>query len=120
MKAHVLGFEISQGIVKKDGPRKGQPYAIGRLHVALPLAPAFGGEGNLTKGSQGTTYDVEVSLLDKIKHLPCPFEAELEQQDVIRFNERRQQIVSVVPLRDQSHLSAPRPATPAPAVAVAR
>ncbi len=96
MKANVLGFEISQGVSKKTG----KPYAIGRLFVALPLTAASG-EGNTSKGAMGSQYECEVSVLDKIKHLSPPFAAELEQQDVMRFGERKQQIVSVVPVVDQ-------------------
>ncbi|MFZ4551888.1 MAG: hypothetical protein ACOYNB_08695 [Aquabacterium sp.] len=93
MKVQVIGFETSSGISKKTG----NPYAIGKLHCALPLAPARG-EGNAAVGYMGDTYRLDVSVLDKIKHLQCPFDAEVEQQDVMVFGKRETQIVSVVPL----------------------
>lgn len=93
MKLQVIGYEISTGTSKKTG----QPYAIGKLHCALPLAPARG-EGNKATGYMGDTYQLDVSVLDKVKHLPCPFDAEVEQQDVMRFGKRQTEIVSLVPI----------------------
>lgn len=93
MKLQVIGFEISQGISKKTG----NPYAIGKLHCALPLAPAQG-EGNAARGYMGDTYPIDVSVLDKVKHLPCPFDAEIEQQDIMRYGKRQTEIVSIVPI----------------------
>lgn len=95
MKLQIVGFEITEGISKKTG----KPYAIGKLHAALPLAPAQG-EGNKAKGYMGSTYQLDVSVLRKIEHLQPPFMAEVEQQDVMRYGERQQEIVSVVPAAD--------------------
>lgn len=91
MKITVVGYELSQGMSKKTG----QPYAIGKLHCTLPLAPAQG--QNIARGEMGTTYQCDPTVLDKIKDVSPPFVAELEQQDVMRFGERRTEIVSVVP-----------------------
>lgn len=99
MKIQVVGFEITQGISKKSG----QPYAIGKLHCALPLAPAQG-QGNVAKGYMGSTYQLDVSVLRKIEHLDPPFSAEVEMQDLMRFGERKQEVVSVVPVGDR-HVS---------------
>lgn len=92
MKVNVIGFEITQGISKKNG----QPYAIGKLHCALPLAPSQGA-GNCAKGYMGSTYQLDVSVLRKVEHLAPPFNADIEAQDIMRFGERRQEIVSIVP-----------------------
>lgn len=92
MKVQVVGFEITEGVSKKTG----QPYAIGKLHCTLPLAPAQGA-GNKAKGHMGTTYQTDVSVLRKVEHLQPPFAAELEQEDVMRFGERKTEIVSIVP-----------------------
>ncbi|SFQ68824.1 CTX phage RstB protein [Variovorax sp. OK605] len=88
MKINVIGFESSEGVSKKTG----QPYAIGKLYAALPLAGSKG-----TKGYMGSEYRCEPSVLKKIEHNAPPFMAEVEFQDVMRFGERQQQIVSIVP-----------------------
>lgn len=89
MKVNVIGFEISEGTSKKSG----QAYAIGKLYAALPLA---GGKG--VKGYMGSEYRCEVSVLRKVEHLQPPLMAEVEFQDVMRYGERKQEIVSIVPL----------------------
>lgn len=88
MKINVIGFESSEGVSKKTG----QPYAIGKLYAALPLA---GGKG--VKGYMGSEYRCEPSVLKKIDHNQPPFMAEVEFQDVMRYGERQQEIVSIVP-----------------------
>lgn len=89
MKVHVIGFETSEGISKKTG----KPYAIGRLYAAIRMA------GNETaKGLQGTTYDCDVEIIKKVAHLTPPLNCEVEFEDVIRYGERRQEVVSIVPL----------------------
>jgi hypothetical protein len=89
MKVNVIGFEISEGISKKTN----NPYAIGKLYAALPLAPSKG-----AKGFMGSEYRCEVSILRKVEHLAPPFEANLEFQDVMRYGERKQEIVELVPM----------------------
>lgn len=89
MKAHVIGIEISEGVSKKTG----KPYAIGKLYAALPLV---GGEG--VRGLMGSMYQCEPAVLRKLNGIDLPVMAELEMQDVMRYGERRQEIVSVVPL----------------------
>ena len=91
MKVQVVGFEITEGTSKKTG----QPYSIGKLHCALPLAPSDR-PGNLAKGLMGSTYQCDVSVLRKVEHLAPPFVADLEQMDVMRFGERRSEVVSIV------------------------
>ena len=88
MKVTVIGLEIAEGVSKKTG----KPYAIGKLYAALPIA----GGG---KGLMGSTYSCEPSVLRKIEHLPFdrPFLAEVEFQDVMRYGERKQEVVSIVP-----------------------
>ena len=88
MKTTVIGFEISEGVSKKTG----QPYSIGKLYVALPLAGSKG-----AKGYMGSEYQCEPSVLRKVEHNACPFEADIEQQDVMRYGQRKQEIVSIVP-----------------------
>lgn len=88
MKAHVIGIEISEGVSKKTG----KPYAIGKLYAALPIV----GEG--ARGLQGSMYQCEPVVLRKLENVELPVACELEMQDVMRYGERRQEIVSVVPL----------------------
>lgn len=89
MKVNVIGFEISEGTSKKTG----QAYAIGKLYAAVPLAPTKG-----SKGSMGSEYRAEPSILRKIEHLTPPLLCEVEFQDVMRYGERKQEIVSIVPM----------------------
>lgn len=103
MKTTVIGFEISEGVSKKTG----QPYSIGKLYAALPIAGSKG-----AKGYMGTTYSCEPSILRKVEHLTCPFEADLEQQDVMRYGERKQEIISIVPT---ARVSTVAPTAPVPA-----
>ena len=88
MKAHVIGLEISEGVSKKTG----KPYAIGKLYAALPIV------GDGARGLMGSMYQCEPAVLRKLADIQLPAVAELEMQDVMRYGERRQEIVSVVPL----------------------
>jgi hypothetical protein len=89
MKVNVIGFEISEGISKKTN----SAYAIGKLYAALPLAGAKG-----SKGYMGSEYRAEVSVLRKIEHIQPPLMCDVEFQDVMRYGERKQEIVSIVPV----------------------
>jgi len=89
MKAHVIGIEIAEGISKKTN----KAYAIGKLYATLPLA---GGDG--VRGHMGSMYMCEPSVLRKLSNVQLPVECELEMQDVMRYGERRSEIVSVVPV----------------------
>ena len=89
MKTNVIGFEISEGTSQKSG----KAYSIGKLYAALPLAPSKG-----SKGYMGSEYRCEPSVLRKVEHLAPPFMADIEFQDVMRYGERKQEIVSIVPI----------------------
>lgn len=89
MKLHVIGFESSQGIGKKSG----QPYSIGKLYAALPIAGSAG-----ARGYMGTEYRCDPTVLDKVRDIQPPFMADIEMQDVMRYGERKQEIVSISPL----------------------
>lgn len=100
MKTNIIGFEMSEGTSKKTG----NEYSIGKLYAALPLASAKG-----SKGYMGSEYRCEVSVLRKIEHLSPPFMAEVEFQDVMRYGERKQEIVSISPIDNRA---AAAPAAP--------
>lgn len=100
MKAHVIGIEISEGISKKTG----KPYAIGKLYAALPIV----GQG--ARGLMGSMYQCEPTVLRKLENVELPVPCELEMQDVMRYGERRQEIVSVVPLTQARQAPQPAPA----------
>lgn len=89
MKIQVMGFEITEGVSKKTG----KPYAIGKLHTMIPLAGAEG-----AKGFAGHMYPTEVSILRKVEHLQPPFAADVEVQQVMRYGNPVNEVVSVVPL----------------------
>lgn len=101
MKAHVIGFEISEGISKKTG----KPYSIGKLYAALPII------GTGAHGLMGSTYQCEPVILRKLENCTLPLYCDLEMQDVMRFGERRQEIASVVPVTEAAPV--PRPSAPA-------
>lgn len=88
MKMQVCGFEITEGTSKKTG----KPYAIGKLHTMIPLAGRDG-----AKGFAGHTYDTEVSVLRKVEHLAPPFLADVEVQQVMRYGNAVNEVVTVVP-----------------------
>jgi len=88
MKVLVLGYEAMEGVSKKTG----NAYRMGRLFVALPL----GGKGG--HGYQGAALDADPDILKRFDSYPCPFEAEVTETSVMRFGERRSEVVDVVPL----------------------
>ena len=75
---------------------------MSRIHTTIPLQAT-----DTAKGAVGTSYDCPAHVLDKIKHLPLPIVCEVEMQDVQRYGQRVQQIVSVVP---EARVTAPRAA----------
>lgn len=91
MKTHVIGWESSEGVSKKTG----KPYSIGKLYAALPIAGAVGAHGFM-----GTEYRCDPMVLIKLQGIQAPFHAEVEMQDVMRFGERKQEIMSIVPIAD--------------------
>ena len=90
MKMTVIGFEIIAGEASK---KSGKPYDMSRLHTVIPLQSS-----DKAKGSIGTSYECPAHVLDKIRSLQPPLVCEVEMQDVHAFGERRQQVVSVVPV----------------------
>lgn len=104
MKAHVIGLEISEGVSKKTG----NAYAIGKLYVALPIV------GKGARGLMGSEYQCEPMVLRKLDDLQLPCLCDLEMQDVMRYGQRRQEIVSVVPLASEATTPAPLKASPRP------
>lgn len=105
MKAHVIGYEIAEGVSKKTG----NAYSIGKLYVALPVI------GKGAKGLMGSMYDCEPAILRKLENIPLPCLADIEQQDVMRFGERKQEIASISPLPPEM-----TPTRPAAGTAVAK
>ena len=94
MKMQVIGIEISEGISKKTG----KPYAIGKLHTIIPLSSNNGS----ARGASGFSYDIDVSVLDKVKTLNLPFLAEVEMQQVMKYGTARNEIASIVPTSPKS------------------
>lgn len=100
MKLNVIGFEVSEGVSTKTG--KPKPYSIGQLHTILPLSGRAQsnepGSRQVSKGALGSTYRVEVGVLEKIMHLEPPFVVEAESADVMRFGERVSDIIALHPI----------------------
>jgi len=93
MKMQICGVEVSEGVSKKTG----KPYSMGSLHTLTPLAPPMG-EGNVAKGSMGSTYECDPVLLRKLEHLPFPVLAEVDIGAQMRFGERREVVLDVRPI----------------------
>lgn len=92
-KMTIIGFEANSGV----GKNSGKAYAMGSLHTMAKLAPAFT-EGGTSVGQAGTTYQCDVPLIDKIKHLQPPFSAEVETETVLRFGKREEMVIDIKPL----------------------
>jgi hypothetical protein len=90
MRMTIIGIEGSEGVSKK-----GQAYAIGRVHTTANLAPPM--PGQTAKGQIGTTYDADLNLVKGIAHLPFPVVAEVTTEAVVRFGERREVITDIKP-----------------------
>lgn len=90
MRILINGFEIIAGISTKTN----KPYDMSRIHTLIPLQPS-----EKAKGSVGTQYDCPSHVLDKIRNLNLPFEADVEVQDVMSFGKRQQQIMSITPVK---------------------
>ncbi len=94
MKVMVMGFESSEDISKKTG----NAYAIGKIYAAVKL-DGRNVEGKfICKGAMGTEYQVEPAIVKKIAHLPLPFEAEMQIEDVMRYGKRESKVMDCVPL----------------------
>lgn len=89
MKVLVIGLDFAEGTSMKSGTPK--PYSIGKLFAACKI------DGPNAKGAQGTEYGVDVALIKKLHHLPLPFEAELNVEDVMRFGKRESKVIDCVP-----------------------
>jgi CTX phage RstB protein len=95
MKIRVVGLERAEGVSMKTG--KAKPYAIGQIHAVVSLEER-NGDGSMTKGAMGTSYQVDPELVKRIEHLPLPFEADLTVEDVMRFGKRESKVIDVRPL----------------------
>lgn len=93
MKLTIVGFEGSSGVAKLSG----KAYAIGQLHTLARLAEPFL-DGGISKGQMGTTYRCPLPLIEKIKGLHPPFQAEVNIEDVMRFGKREQDVLDISPL----------------------
>lgn len=99
MKMQVFGLEASSGISGKTG----KEYAMASIHAVARLAPPLG-TGNIAQGSMGTAYRCTPEIVKRVAHLPLPFWAEVDVQDVMRFGKREQEVMDCVPLVDQPKL----------------
>lgn len=95
MKITVYGLERAEGVSHKSG--KPKPYAIGQVHAIVALEERAG-EGVLTKGGMGTSYEVHPDVIKRVEHLPLPFQADLVIEDVMRFGKRESKVMDIKPL----------------------
>lgn len=92
-RMQLIGLEVSEGIGKKSG----KPYAMAALYTVVDLAAPFG-EGNVAKGAMGAKLELPAEVGRRIAHLPFPIVAEVESRDVMRFGERKEEILDVRPV----------------------
>lgn len=91
MKLHILGIELAEGISKKSG----KPYIMASVHTSAHLAPPS--DGNIAKGMMGTTYQADPEAVRRIAHLSFPCTAEVTIAPVMRFGERKEQVMEIKP-----------------------
>lgn len=111
MKVKIVGHMIKEGVSNKSGAPK--PYSIGEIHVLVPFSARDAG----SKGYAGGTHRPPVELIKKIAHLPLPFDAELEMQDVMLYGKQQTEVIDIRPLNIDLQVKG-FPSTPAPVAAV--
>ena len=92
MKMQIIGLEGSAGVSKKTG----EAYDMGSIHAIVKMASPFG-KGNVATGSIGATYRCAFAIIKTVAHLPCPFVAEVQTEDISRFGKLEPQVVGIVP-----------------------
>jgi hypothetical protein len=92
VKMHVIGLEVAQGVGKKSG----NSYAIGKVHVTLPISQKTN-ETSFARGGMGATFQCEPELLRPLDSYPLPFTGEIEFAAVMRYGEVVQEIVAIKP-----------------------
>lgn len=112
MKVQIVGHMIEEGVSTKSGTAK--PYSIGEIHVLVPFSSRDAG----SKGFAGGTHRPPVELIKKIAHLPLPFEAELDMQDVMLYGKQQTEVIDIRPLNIDLHVKG-FPSSPVPAAAAA-
>lgn len=95
MRITIVGLERAEGISHKSG--KPKPYAIASVHAVVKLEER-NGDGTMTKGAMGTSYNVDPLLVKTVEELPLPFEAELVVEDVMRFGKRETRVLGLRPV----------------------
>lgn len=93
MKMQIIGFEASP--VGAVSNKTGKAYDIGQIHAMVRLGSPL--SGGVAKGFMGSTYRCTSEMVRSIAHLPTPFAADVDVQDVMRFGKREQEIFSIVP-----------------------
>lgn len=91
-KMQIVGFEGSSGV----GKTSGKAYAMGQIHTLAALAEPFN-ENGISKGQMGTTYRCPLPLVEKIKHLTPPFNADIDVRPVMRFGKREDEVFDIAP-----------------------
>lgn len=94
MKKFIVGISASApGAVSKAG----KSYSIAQVHTMSPLAPPRA-EGAIEKGEVGRSYPCDQTVVRKIAHLPFPFWAEVEVEEVMVFGKPESTCVDVKPI----------------------
>lgn len=96
MKMQIIGLEGSTGV----GKTSGNAYDMGSVHTIIRMAPPLG-KDNIAQGMIGTSYRCTSAMVRSVAHLPLPFWAEVDVQDVSRFGKREQQVMGILPLEPQ-------------------
>lgn len=92
-KLQVVGFEATRGVSKKTG----KPYEVGQLHVIHKLAPPLG--DSVAVGYMGSSYSVDIGIIEKLGNVSCPFWADVNIESVMRYGQRQSVVLSAVPIK---------------------
>lgn len=92
MKVQIVGRLMKEGISNKTGTPK--PYSIGEIFYLVPFSVRDSG----SEGYSGGSKKVDLAVLKKTAHLPLPFEAELDVQDVVLYGKQEQEVIDIRPV----------------------
>ena len=98
MKVTVIGTLAKEGISSKTG--KPVPWQIGEIYTLVSFSKRDMG----ASGQMGGVHKADFALVKKIEHLPTPFEAELDMQDLMMFGKQVTEVVDIRPIQRVSQV----------------
>jgi hypothetical protein len=91
----ITGFEGNADTSKKTG----NAYDMSKIHTSIELAPLMG-DGKVSKGRAGFSYDCSREVIAKIEHLDPGhgFLADVDMRQVLSYGKPKTVIVDVRPV----------------------